>query len=160
MNKLNLFLAATILSAATSSFAENGYGLAGCGLGAVVLGKKGPQILVATTNGTFGSQTFGITSGTLNCSEDGIALAAKEKEYFANANYESLIQEMAQGQGENLQAMATLYGCPSEAFSSAMHSNYGKIANQGVNDAGALLASVENVLVDDSGLKNSCTELN
>src|SRR5205823_3826374 len=40
------------------------YGLAGCGLGSMLFGdQKGMiQILAATTNGTFGSQTFGITS--------------------------------------------------------------------------------------------------
>jgi len=42
----------------------------GCGLGSVIF--KGQdallfQILAVTTNGTSGNQTFGITTGTLNC---------------------------------------------------------------------------------------------
>ncbi|MFN7453535.1 MAG: DUF3015 family protein, partial [Pseudobdellovibrionaceae bacterium] len=44
------------------------YGDAGCGLGSVIFGnEKGfSQIFAATTNGTVGNQTFGISSGTSN----------------------------------------------------------------------------------------------
>lgn len=46
----------------------------GCGLGFIVWrGERGvaPQILAVTTNGTFGTQTFGITSGTSGCDPNG-----------------------------------------------------------------------------------------
>src|SRR6266545_2071443 len=48
---------------------EPSYGLAGCGLGSMLIGSKPGivQIFAATTNGSFGTQTFGITSGTSNC---------------------------------------------------------------------------------------------
>src|SRR5580658_9609667 len=47
------------------------YGTAGCGLGSIVFGNKAGivQIFAATTNGTFATQTFGITTGTSNCSD-------------------------------------------------------------------------------------------
>ena len=49
----------------------------GCGLGKLAWGDyKGqkeiaPQVMMATTNGTFGSNTFGISSGTSGCTNDG-----------------------------------------------------------------------------------------
>ena len=53
---------------ATGAMAADKYGTAGCGLGSLVFGnQKGiVQIFAATTNGLFGSQTFGITTGTSN----------------------------------------------------------------------------------------------
>ena len=46
-----------------------GYGMAGCGLGSILFGAKPGkiQILSGTTNGIYGNQTFGISSGTSNC---------------------------------------------------------------------------------------------
>jgi hypothetical protein len=44
----------------------------GCGLGTIVFeGQNGlvSQTFAVTTNGTFGNQTFGITSGTSNCEQ-------------------------------------------------------------------------------------------
>ena len=42
---------------------EPTYGLAGCGLGSMLIGSKPGivQIFASTTNGSFGTQTFGIT---------------------------------------------------------------------------------------------------
>ena len=45
----------------------------GCGVGTMIFkGKSGlaPHVLAVTTNGTFGNQTFGMTSGTLGCNVD------------------------------------------------------------------------------------------
>ena len=63
------FLAAALFS--TSVFAAQ-YGSAGCGLGSLVFspGTDWKQIFAATTNGTFASQTFGIT-------HFGLALSAR-----------------------------------------------------------------------------------
>ncbi|HEY8553803.1 MAG TPA: DUF3015 family protein [Burkholderiales bacterium] len=52
---------------------ENNVG--SCGWGSKLFdGQRGvvPQVLAATTNGTFGSQTFGISSGTSGCTQDGV----------------------------------------------------------------------------------------
>ncbi len=90
--------------------------MAGCGLGYLLFSNKDntkvTQVLGATTNGTFGSQTFGITSGTSGCTEDGAVKMAKETEVFAELNLESLRQEMAIGKGEYVSAFATLLGTP------------------------------------------------
>ncbi|HXH85389.1 DUF3015 domain-containing protein [Petrachloros mirabilis] len=92
----------------------------GCGLGKLAWGDyKGqkeiaPQVLMATTNGTFGSQTFGISSGTSGCTNDGKVMGQSKTIMFAEMNFENLSQEMAQGQGEHLASMATLMGVPAD----------------------------------------------
>ena len=92
----------------------------GCGLGKLAWSdyKKqkniAPQILMATTNGTFGSQTFGISSGTSGCTNDGVVMAQEKTNVFVAINFDDLSQEMAQGRGEHLASLATLMGVPAE----------------------------------------------
>jgi hypothetical protein len=70
--------------------------------------------MMATTNGTFGSTTFGISSGTSGCTNDGVVMADQKVDIFAAINFENLSQEMAQGHGEHLTSLATLMGVPAE----------------------------------------------
>jgi len=90
----------------------------GCGLGKLAWGDYAhqkniaPQVLMATTNGTFGSQTFGISTGTSGCTNDGKVMSEHKTTMFAQLNFENLSQEMAQGQGEHLASLATLMGPP------------------------------------------------
>src|SRR5438309_9918609 len=92
----------------------------GCGLGKLAWSDYshqkniGPQVLMATTNGTFGSQTFGISTGTSGCTNDGKVMAEQKTTMFAEINFENLSQEMAQGRGEHLASLATLLGVPAE----------------------------------------------
>src|SRR6266852_8489091 len=92
----------------------------GCGLGKLAWSDYahqkniGPQVLMATTNGTFGSQTFGISTGTSGCTNDGKVWVEYKVTMFAEINFENLSQEMAQGHGEHLASLATLMGVPVE----------------------------------------------
>ncbi len=124
-----------------STFAA-GYGAAGCGLGSIVVGSdRGPgQIFAATTNGTSGSQTFGITSGTSNCGDHGLLNLSKEREVFASQNYTSLVKEMAQGSGENLSILAGMYQCPTTNYQ-----EFGAMTQEKFND---LVASAETTPVE------------
>lgn len=83
----------------------------GCGLGSMAFeGKNGlmSQTAAATTNGSFGNQTFGITSGTLNC-ERYTTFALNEKvNTFVAENMDSLAKDIARGEGEYLDTMASL----------------------------------------------------
>jgi len=89
----------------------------GCGLGAMLwadsTSKKHilQQSSIATTNLT-GFQTFGITSGTSGCTNDGVVARNETINVFVGANFDDLLQEMAQGSGEHLTALATLIGIP------------------------------------------------
>ena len=92
----------------------------GCGLGKLAWmdygGQKqiAPQVMMATTNGTFGSTTFGISSGTSGCTNDGVVMKSKHVNLASRA-FESLAEDMAQGGGEHLASLATLLGVPEEA---------------------------------------------
>lgn len=119
-------LLSLVMFFSVSNFAHAaGYGDAGCGLGSIVFGSKQGfiQIFAATTNGTFGSQTFGITSGTSNCRGGGKTVAV-----FIEANKVALSNDIARGQGEALNSLAYLYGCknPSE-IGQSLQTNYSSI---------------------------------
>src|SRR5262247_4801930 len=80
----------------------------GCGLGKLAWSDYshqkniGPQVLMATTNGTFGSQTFGISTGTSGCTNDGKVWAEERTDVFVAATFDSLTAEIAKGEGEHL----------------------------------------------------------
>ena len=85
----------------------------GCGVGTMVWNGQsgiGPQVLAVTTNGTFGNQTIGITFGTLGCAKDGVvSLPAPHKiVLFTDENLDKLARDMAVGNGETLNSLATL----------------------------------------------------
>jgi hypothetical protein len=100
-----------------------GYGDAGCGLGSMLFGnQKGPvQILAATTNGTSGSQTFGMSTGTSNCS----SVFGKSTVDFIEANKISLTNDVARGSGETISSLSVMFGCQdSKNFGSELQNNY------------------------------------
>jgi len=98
----------------TLALAHGNHPMAGCGLGYLLLSNKDndkvTQVLGATTNGTFGTQTFGISSGTSGCTQDGAVKVARATEVFAEVNLDSLRREMAAGQGEYVNTLASLLG--------------------------------------------------
>ena len=118
MRRARWVLVAFVLSAGVAyADAENPaatgkstYGLAGCGLGSMVFGdQKGMiQILAATTNNTFGTQTFGITSGTSNCVESAGTQGAMT---FIEGNREALAKDAARGSGETITTLSAMAGC-------------------------------------------------
>lgn len=120
MKKLISLIALSLIVAAASGVASaqqvqvhtaRGYGTAGCGLGSILFGSKPGivQIFAATTNGTFGTQTFGITSGTSNCvdSEEPMVGTAS----FIQTNREVLAKDISRGSGETIVTLTTLAGC-------------------------------------------------
>lgn len=116
MNKVTKFAgiaaAAAMMIGASSQVAKaEGYGTAGCGLGAIIFGDKPGfiQVLAATFNATSGSQTFGISSGTSRCgkSEPSATAAAA----FIETNREAFAKDAARGNGETISSLATLAGC-------------------------------------------------
>lgn len=137
---VSVALAASYLACSTA-FA---LGDSGCGLGSMIFSenKKGHQILAATTNGTAGNQTFGITTGTSNCSSQGFVVNEKKIQHFAEANKSDLTREMAQGSGEKLAVLATLYGCDTAQFGSMTQSNYSAIVTSADMNAVDMVANL------------------
>lgn len=103
------------------------YGAAGCGLGSMAFGSQpgGVQILASTTNGLFGTQTFGITTGTSNCGPGAFASGTKN---FVEANREALAKDVARGQGEAIGALTQINACAdSRAVGAALQENFSTI---------------------------------
>ena len=98
----------------TLVLARGSHPMAGCGLGYMLVSNKDnekvSQVLGGITNATFGSQTFGISSGTSGCTEDGAVKWAKAAEVYAEVNLDSLRREMAMGKGEYVETFASLLG--------------------------------------------------
>ena len=104
------------------------YGSAGCGLGSLVFQGNGPtQILAATTNGTFGSQTFGLTFGTSNCNNKGLVKLGMQRESFIEANYKDLSRDAAAGKGEFVTNLASLYNIAPAKFTELLQKNHAAI---------------------------------
>ena len=123
----------------------------GCGLGKVAWqdypNQKNiaPQVLMATTNGTFGSTTFGISSGTSGCTSDGVIMAEHKVNTFAAINLDNLSQDMAQGGGEHLASLATLMGVPEEdhpAFFAMTQEKYLSLLEAGETSPVALVRAL------------------
>ena len=124
----------------------------GCGLGkelwADASNQKsiGAQVLAATTNGTLGNQTFGISSGTSGCTSNGTILSEYRVTVFANANFDNLSQDMAKGSGEHLTSFAELLNIPQEQradFYALAQSHYRGLVESGENTPSAMLASLD-----------------
>jgi hypothetical protein len=124
----------------------------GCGLGKLAWSDYGrqrsiaPQVMMATTNGTFGSQTFGITSGTSGCTNDGTIMGEHKVNIFAAANYDTLSQEMARGGGEHLASLAELMGIPEEhrgEFFTLAQVQYASLVQSGDRTPGGMIQTLQ-----------------
>ena len=108
---LAAFLVITFAGASFAAPKEN----IGCGLGYMAFkGKDGllSQTAAATTNGTSSNQTFGITSGTLECEKYSTFTANEKLNKFVADNMDNLAVDIARGQGEYLNTLAVLLEVP------------------------------------------------
>ncbi len=149
--KYILLISLTLMN--LSSFAAKPYGMAGCGWGSQMMGKEGNQVLAATTNGSSGTQTFGISSGTSNC------VTATEQtamiKNFIEANYASIVTDMAKGQGDSIKTLSNFYGCDMDVFATEMKSNYEKVTASN-EDAMKVMVNINNVIEDSEKLNSNC----
>src|SRR3954468_7207201 len=136
-----------------SAMADN---IGSCGWGTKLFdGQSGtaPQVLAVTTNGTSGNQTFGITSGTSGCTQDGTVKSSWKTALFIDGNKQALARDMSVGSGEALDSLALLMGVETsdrDAFNSTAKSNMGRIfAKDGTPE---ILAALRQVLADNAQL--------
>ncbi len=105
----------------------------GCGLGTMIMkGNDGLviQVLAVTTNGTCGNQTFGITSGTLDCSQPKKLVSREKLDNYVADNMDNLATDIARGNGEYLNTLAVLMEVPEgtrAAFYAKLQSNFSAI---------------------------------
>lgn len=131
----SLFLAGVLLLLPSGASAQSSYNTnTGCGLGNMLFAEIGQdkilfQIFAVTTNGTFGNQTFGITSGTLGCKQPS-KFVSNELQRFVADNMDSLAQDIAGGRGEAVSTLAELMDVPAEdraAFYALLQANFSRI---------------------------------
>jgi len=126
-----LFLIGLMVASTSVCFASQKN--TGCGLGTMIMkGQEGLlfQVLAATTNGTFGNQTFGITSGTLDCDQPKKFASNERLNTYVADNMDNLANDIAKGQGEYLNTLAVLMEVPEASrsgFYSKLQGNFTQI---------------------------------
>lgn len=150
-------LLAVALLASMSSVASADQDV-GCGLGTVLwAGQSGliPKVLAATTNGTFGNQTFGISTGTLGCQQSGVITSRVRLTMFTGSNIEKLARDMSVGEGETLNVLADLMGIPEQSkatFFQATRQHFGTIFAPENANAGQVLDALNSVMASHTEL--------
>ncbi len=133
MKKTIVLVLAGLLVITGTAYARGARANCGCGLGSMIFeGQDGlmSQTAAATTNGTFGNQTFGISTGTLGCDRPDNFVQNEKVNIFVSENMDNLAADIAYGKGESLNTLAELINMPSEkrpALFTALQSNFDKI---------------------------------
>jgi len=128
-----------------------------CGWGSKLFdGQSGvfPQAFAGITNATSGNQTFGVSSGTSGCTQDGVVKSTWKTAMFIDSNKDRLARDMSTGDGETLDSLAHLIGVQEQdraAFSRAMQANVSVIFASGSTTDDSMIA-LRQVLRSDSGL--------
>jgi Protein of unknown function (DUF3015) len=135
-----------------------GYGPAGCGLGSLIFEPNSgfTQIFAATTNGLFGSQTFGISSGTSNCADTAGGRASARA--FVETNRTALAKDIARGQGETIESLSRLGGCnDAHAVGTSLQRNFDRVFPSATMSDSEVAGSVVDALRSDVTL--ACNSL-
>jgi hypothetical protein len=103
-----------------------------------------PQVLAATTNGLFGNQTFGITTGTSGCDPNGRVTGGTGRMLFAflENNMEQFAFDASVGQGETLVSIAGILNVDEAELSAKIHDNFGMLFASNNVDAVELTLSI------------------
>lgn len=153
--KRNAFVIAALLSVVPSMASADNVG--GCGVGSKLFsGQRGvaPQVLAILTNGTF-FNTFGVTSGTSGCTQDGVVTSAWKTAAYVDGNMNRLAVDMSRGQGESLASLAALLGVKNEdmaSFNVAMQKNFTTIFASPNTTSVDVTKAIKNILETDQSL--------
>lgn len=128
MKKLLVTTAVSAMIASTAFANAN----VGCGLGTMIIKPSGKstimQAFAATTNGTSGNQTFGISSGTLGCAQPSSFVSNDKLNKFVGENMDAIAMDIAKGSGENLDTLASLMNVSDhKAFAKKLQENFDAI---------------------------------
>jgi len=152
-------LIALLVSTVSVAQADNS---TGCGLGSMIWQKNSivSALFRATTNHSFSSQLFGITSGTSGCSQHSIVKREMYPVYYAEANLPELRHEMAYGQGEYLITFSEVLGCNPQGQAEFMKwakSSYPVMFMNGNSSSSDLLAGLKDF--KKTSIAKSCNNL-
>jgi|APTNR8051073442_1049403.scaffolds.fasta_scaffold02087_9 hypothetical protein len=135
----------------------------GCGLGSMAWeGQSGvaPQVFASTTNGTFGTQTFGITSVTSGCAKNGKVQRPDQMAMFIGPNIDKLAQDMSRGNGETLASLAEVIeidDADRPQFYAATQRNFNRIIPTDNVTAREVATSINAVMAEDPQLRRYAT---
>lgn len=154
-------LIALILGALPQAAQAAKYGMAGCGLGALILEDKPGivQVVAATLNNILIPQTSAISTGTLNCVDDAKS-ASLDQEAFVEINYASLMRDAAVGEGEYVSTLGTLLGCDASSlphFTEVTKAQHTQLFATGTPDS--TLVNIKKAAAQDTVLAASCTRI-
>ncbi|WP_194435266.1 DUF3015 domain-containing protein [Vibrio fluminensis] len=130
----------------------------GCGLGTMIFdGKSGKvfKVLGATTNGTSGNQTFGITFGTLGCDGNGTISSSEKLALFIDGNMDNLARDIAKGEGETLATLSEVWGvqeADKAAFNTLAQENFAEVFKSENVTSQEVFANLNNLVAEDSAL--------
>jgi hypothetical protein len=132
------------------------YGMAGCGLGSILL-PNGPQAITSIINNLGWNQVFMISSGTSNCQTDNSRQVMLTQEHFIANNFRDIARDAARGGGVQLNGLAETLGCHGSEFgrfAKLTQNHYQDIFSQ--PGALAALDSLKTKIISDTQLKSSC----
>jgi ketosteroid isomerase-like protein len=145
-----LIAGALLMGASTLAFAQPG-----CGVGAMIWkGQSGiaPHVLAATTNGTFGNQTLGMTTGTLGCQTN---QSVQSMAMYMDSNIDKVARDMSRGAGENLDTVAVLLGVEEtdrDSFRKILQDNFATIFPSSDTTSGEAVEAIVALLENDQTL--------
>lgn len=105
----------------------------GCGLGGYAIGEETGllwKLLGTFLNGLCGNQTFAMSTGTLGCGEPQSLAMNEQLNIYVADNMDALAVDIAQGEGESLDALAEIASIPETkqpALNSKLQANFGQI---------------------------------
>lgn len=164
MKKIITVLALSV-ALPTAAFAAGQDNVGGCGAGSMIFkGQSGlaPQVLAVTTNGSSGNQTFGISTGTLGCTQDGAVHSNMRASLFIDSNKKQLARDMSVGSGETLASLSHLIGIEAQdqaAFNRVAKDNMARIFTTDTVATEQVVASLRDVLASDAQLSRYQTAL-
>ena len=149
MKKIYLLSAVTAGVLALASNA-NAYDSTGCGLGSMAWrGQSGivTQVLAVTTNGMFGTQTFGISTGTSGCDPNGRVTGGTGKMLlaFLENNMEQFALDASVGAGETLTTIAGILNVDEGSLAVKLQNNFGMLFASNDVDAVDLTLAVMSI---------------
>jgi hypothetical protein len=146
-------IAAVAAFAAVSANATTIRDNCGCGIGTMALGDYEATVLsqVAATflNNLCGNQTFGITSGTLECDPATRVVRSERVREYVEGNMDHLAMDMATGQGETLHALADLMEVPAkdrDSLFTSLQANFDNIFASEAVTADEVISGIAAVL--------------
>lgn len=146
-----ILLAAALVVAPLSAQADDDIG---CGWGTQIFkGEKGvvQKLAASWLNGMFGAQSISITFGLSGCgSWDDTITASAQTRHFAASNLDALARDAAVGNGESLDALATLLEVEDRtAFGAFTQANYAALFPTATVTSDEMLVSLDALMRSD-----------